>query len=130
MSTKTPNKYYQQRKNRRLSKEEVAHLEHKQEIKSYKKEMERLHMAKRGEQKQIKVEGIEYTLQHPGLLESIRMRDRAKNDAGQMGEEAIYRELLTHVIFLKEGGQPDFDFFEENPGFADVIREAMAFTFQ
>lgn len=87
-------------------------------------------MAKRGDQKTIKVEGIEYLLQHPGLLESIRMRDRSKNEAGSLIEETIYRELMEHVIFLKEGGQVDFEYFEENPGFAEVMREAMAFTFR
>ena len=87
-------------------------------------------MVKRGEQKTITVEGIEYTLQHPGLLESIRMRDRSKNDAGSMIEELIYRELMEHVIFLKDGGKASFDYFEENPGFSDVIKEAMSFTFR
>lgn len=87
-------------------------------------------MAKRGEQKTIKVEGIEYLLQHPGLLESIRMRDRSKNEAGSLIEETIYRELMEHVIFLKDGGKVDFEYFEENPGFTDVMKEAMAFTFR
>ncbi|PIC73370.1 hypothetical protein CSV76_11030 [Sporosarcina sp. P17b] len=87
-------------------------------------------MAKRGEQKEIKIEGIEYLFQHPGLLESIRMRDRSKNDAGTMIEEVIYRELMEHVVFTKEGGKVDFDFFEENPGFTDVMGEAMTFTFR
>lgn len=87
-------------------------------------------MAKRGNQKTIKIEGIEYTLQHPGLLESIRMRDRSKNEAGSLIEETIYRELLEHVIFLEEGGKVDFEYFEENPGFTDVMKEAMSFTFR
>jgi len=87
-------------------------------------------MAKRGEQKTIKVEGIEYLLQHPGLLESIRMRDRSKNEAGSLIEETIYRELMENVIFLKEGGKVDFEYFEENPGFTDVMKEAMEFVFK
>ncbi|MGG0666969.1 hypothetical protein ABE073_00310 [Lederbergia citrisecunda] len=87
-------------------------------------------MAKRGEQKSMKIEGTEYLFQHPGLLESIRMRDRSKNEAGSLIEETIYRELMEHVIFLKDGGKVDFDFFEETPGFSDVMKEAMAFTFR
>ncbi|KZR58972.1 hypothetical protein [Pseudobacillus badius] len=87
-------------------------------------------MAKRGDQKTIKVEGTEFLLQHPGLLESIRMRDRSKNEAGSLIEETIYRELMEHVVFLKEGGKVDFEYFEENPGFQEVMREAMSFTFR
>ena len=87
-------------------------------------------MAKRGEQKTIKVEGIEYMLQHPGLLESIRMRDRSKNQLGVPMEELTYRELLDHVVFLKDGGKVDFEHFEENPGFTDVMEEAMDFVFK
>ncbi|MGA4517201.1 hypothetical protein ACPA0F_07925 [Solibacillus silvestris] len=87
-------------------------------------------MAKRGEQKEMKIEGIEYTFQNPGLLESIRMRDRSKNEAGSLIEETIYRELMEHVIFLKDGSKVDFEFFEENAGFQDVMKEAMAFTFR
>ncbi|NYV68131.1 hypothetical protein HYI36_22905 [Bacillus sp. Gen3] len=87
-------------------------------------------MAKRGEQKTIKVEGIEYVLQHPGLLESIRMRDRSKNEAGSLIEETIYRELMEHVVFLNDGNKVDFEYFEENPGFTDVMKEAMSFVFK
>lgn len=108
------------------AKEVVQHLQHKQTI----KELERIKMAKRGEQKDIKVEGIEYKLQHPGLLESIRMRDRSKNEAGSLIEENIYRELMDHVIFLGDGSKVDFEYFEENEGFTDIMKEAMAFTFR
>ncbi|WP_424513773.1 hypothetical protein [Psychrobacillus psychrotolerans] len=94
------------------------------------KEMERMKMAKKGTQKETKVEGIEYIFQHPGLLESIRMRDRSKNEGGSMNEENLYKELMEHVIFLKEGGKVTFDHFEEHEGFKDVIKEAIAFTFR
>ena len=125
---KTPNNKRRPRNNRPNSnnKQVVSHLQQKQNI----KELERLKMAKRGEQKTIKVEGIEYLLQHPGLLESIRMRDRSKNDIGTLIEELTYREMLDHVIFLKDGSKVDFEYFEENPGFADVMKEAMEFVFK
>ena len=122
---KTPNKRKPSQK-RSSSKQVVSHLQQKQN----NKELERFRMAKRGEQKTIKVEGIEYLLQHPGLLESIRMRDRSKNEAGSLIEETIYRELMENVIFLKEGGKVDFEYFEENPGFTDVMKEAMEFVFK
>jgi len=94
------------------------------------KEMERMKMAKKGTQKDTKVEGVEYIFQHPGLLESIRMRDRSKNEGGSMNEENLYKELMEHVIFLKDGGKVTFDHFEEHEGFKDVIKEAIAFTFR
>ena len=87
-------------------------------------------MAKRGDQKTIKVEGIEYLLQHPGVLESVRMRDRSKNSAGTAMEELTYRELMEHVVFLKDGGKVDFEYFEENPGFLEVMNEAMNFVLE
>ncbi|WP_419957215.1 hypothetical protein [Psychrobacillus psychrotolerans] len=87
-------------------------------------------MAKKGTQKETKVEGVEYIFQHPGLLESIRMRDRSKNEGGSMNEENLYKELMEHVIFLKDGGKVTFDHFEEHEGFKDVIKEAIAFTFR
>ncbi len=125
---KTPNQKRRPNNKRSNSnnKQVVSHLQTKNQI----KELERMKMAKRGEQKTVKVEGIEYVLQHPGLLESIRMRDRSKNEAGSLIEETIYRELMEHVIFLKDGGKVDFEYFEENPGFTDVMKEAMAFTFR
>lgn len=124
---KTPSKQRSpQKRSRSNSKQVVSHLQTKNQI----KELERMKMAKRGEQKTIKVEGIEYVLQHPGLLESIRMRDRSKNEAGSLIEETIYRELMEHVVFLNDGNKVDFEYFEENPGFTDVMKEAMSFVFK
>lgn len=87
-------------------------------------------MAKKGSQKETTIEGVDYIFQHPGLLESIRMRDRSKNDNGAMIEENLYKELMEHVIFLKAGGKVTFEHFEEHEGFKDVIKEAIAFTFR
>lgn len=87
-------------------------------------------MAKKGSQKEITVEGIDYILQHPGLLESIRMRDRSKNENGAIIEENLYKELMEHVIFIKDGGKATFEHFEENGGFKEVIQEASRFCFR
>lgn len=99
-------------------------------IKNKQREMERLRLAKKGTQKEITVEGVDYILQHPGLLESIRIRDRSKNENGAIIEELLYKELLDHVIFIKDGGKATFEHFEEHGGFKDVIREASSFTFR
>ncbi|KZR58973.1 hypothetical protein [Pseudobacillus badius] len=87
-------------------------------------------MATRREQKSIEVEGIQYTLYHPGLQESIRMHDRCKNESGVQLDEVLYRELMEHVIRLRDGTKVDFEYFEENPGFMEVMAEARAFTFK
>jgi len=94
------------------------------------REMERMKMAKKGTQKEVTVEGVDYIFQHPGLLESIRIRDRSKNENGALIEENIFKELMDHVIFLKDGGKVTWDHFEEHEGFKEVIKEASAFTFR
>lgn len=72
-----------------------------------------------------------YKFQHPGLLESIRMRDRSKNESGNgYNEENLYSELLEHVIFLEDGSRVNFEYFEENEGFTDVIKAATKFVFR
>ncbi|NYV68130.1 hypothetical protein HYI36_22900 [Bacillus sp. Gen3] len=80
-------------------------------------------------QKAIEVEGIEYVLRHPGLMKVVEMKDRIVNENGN-ADEVFYRELMEHVIFLKDGSKVDFEFFEENPGFLEVMSEAKAFTFE
>ncbi|EJW20023.1 hypothetical protein M5X00_14695 [Paenibacillus alvei] len=71
------------------------------------------------------IQGVEYTFQHPGVRESVRLRDRSKNKAGQLVEEKYYNELMTHVIV-----QPkvSWDYFDEHPeAFDDVMLAAVEF---
>ena len=87
-------------------------------------------MPKQIKQKIIEVEGIEYILRLPGLMERINMDERTRGKNGSIEDEALYRELMEHVIFLRDGSKVDFEYFEETPGFLEVMREAMAFTFR
>lgn len=95
-----------------------------------RKEWERKAMAKKGEQKEITVDGIDYVLQYPGLREAVRMRDNAKNQHGVVVNETLYNSLMEHVVFLKEGGKVTYEHFEEHSGFTEVFSEAVKFTFQ
>ncbi|WP_313150947.1 hypothetical protein [Lysinibacillus capsici] len=87
-------------------------------------------MAKKGEQKEITVNGVDYIIQYPGLREAIRMRDNSKNENGVQVGEKLYNDLMEHVVFLKEGGKVNYEHFEENGGFTEVMKEAVKFTFQ
>lgn len=87
-------------------------------------------MAKKGEQMQFTASTKqEYKFQHPGLRESIRMRDRAKTETGTSAE-ALYNEFMEHVIFTAEGGRADWDHFEEHGGLSEVMKAASRFVFQ
>lgn len=80
-------------------------------------------MAKK--QTTVEIQGTEYTFQHPGVRESVRLRDRSKNKSGQLVEEKYYQELMTHVIV-----QPkvNWDYFDEHPEvFDDVMLAAVEF---
>jgi hypothetical protein len=81
-------------------------------------------MAKFGEQKVVEIEGTEYTLQHPGIREAVKMRDRCKDMNGQMNEEKYYSALMEHVIV-----QPkvNWAYFDEHDGFNDLMAEAATF---
>ncbi|MEK4085607.1 hypothetical protein [Psychrobacillus sp. FSL K6-1415] len=89
-------------------------------------------MAKKGEQKtfESKKNGNKYLFQHPGLRESIKMRDKSKNEHGVQQSETLYEDMMEHVIFLEDGGKVDFDHFEEAGGFSEVMSAAVKFTFQ
>lgn len=62
-----------------------------------KKEL--LHMsANQNQQKNVTIGEKEFTLQHPGVREAIKLRGRAKDHTGQLDEEKYYEELMKHVI--------------------------------
>ncbi|MFJ5565205.1 hypothetical protein [Lysinibacillus xylanilyticus] len=95
-----------------------------------RKEMERKAMTKKGEQMQFTASTKqEYTFQHPGLRESIRMRDRAKTETGSSAE-LLYSEFMEHVIFTAENGRANWDHFEEHGGLSEVMKAASRFVFQ
>lgn len=90
-------------------------------------------MAKKGEQKNFEATtGVKYILQHPGLREAIRIRDRSKTERGT-STEALYSEFMEHVIFEDIDGVPQrvtWDHFEERGGLSEVMKQASTFVFQ
>lgn len=107
------------------TKNVTNHLRHRQR--------ERFLMAKKGEQKNYEATtGVKYILQHPGLREAIRMRDRSKTERGT-STEALYSEFMEHVIFEDVEGTPQrvtWDHFEEKGGLSEVMKQASTFVFQ
>ncbi|MDE3837937.1 hypothetical protein C0966_00750 [Bacillus methanolicus] len=81
-------------------------------------------MPKIGTQKTITVEGIEYTLQHPGTREYLRIQDRAQTETGVPSTEKLAEELFKHVIV---NPKVSFEYFDEHEGFEEVLKEAMTF---
>jgi len=81
-------------------------------------------MAKIGTQKTIEVEGIEYTLQHPGTRANVQIQDRTMTDKGIPSMEKMAEEIFKHVIV---NPKVDFDYFDEHDGYEEVLSEAMTF---
>ncbi len=67
---------------------------------SKKREMLAMANAKtaNGTQKVVTIGEVEYTLQHPGVREGVKIRDRAKNQFGNIVEEKLYDEYMKNVI--------------------------------
>lgn len=61
-----------------------------------KKEM--LKMATNGQQKVIEIGEKEYTLQHPGVHEAIKIINAAKDDRGFSDEEKFFTALMKQVV--------------------------------
>lgn len=86
-----------------------------------------------GTQKEVKItvtgekgEAVEkvYLLQHPGVREAVRLRGRSKDAMGNMDEEKYYDELMKKVIVQP---RTNWDYWEENEGFQEVMKEASTF---
>lgn len=81
-------------------------------------------MAKIGTQKQVTVEGVDYTLQHPGNREFTRIQDRAQTDQGTFSLEKWADEIMKHVVVEPK---VSWEYFDEHDGFDEVIKEATTF---
>jgi hypothetical protein len=80
--------------------------------------------AKSGSQKTITVEEKEYVLQHPGVRAGVQIRGRSKDAMGNLDEEKYYTELMKYVIVKPK---TDWEYWEENAGFLEVMKEASTF---
>lgn len=91
---------------------------------------EMLKMAKKsGTQKEFKFnEGTKeekvYLFQHPGVRMGVQIRDRSKDQFGNLIEEKYWEQLMQHVIVKPK---TDWDYWEENDGFMEVMKEAANF---
>ncbi|OAH53900.1 hypothetical protein AWH48_11570 [Domibacillus aminovorans] len=87
---------------------------------------------KLGTQKIVEVEGIEYTLQHPGHREATRIQDRIQLPEGKVSTEKYYEELMKQVIVSPK---TNWDYFDGNEakgiegheGFDELMKEAANF---
>ncbi|WP_426353662.1 hypothetical protein [Exiguobacterium sp. R-39] len=81
-----------------------------------------------GSQKTVKIgeEQKEFVLQHPGVREGVKIRDRAKNMNGQIVEEKLYDEYMKYVIVEP---RVTWDSVEElgNSDFNDLMKAAGEF---
>lgn len=95
---------------------------------SDKREM--LYMAtKAGSQKEYTFvneagEETKYLFQHPGVKGGVQLRGRSRDAMGNMDEEKYFQELMGKVIVQPK---TNWDYWEENEGFNEVMKEASTF---
>lgn len=75
---------------------------------------------KKPKQKTETIGGIEFTFQHPGMRQLVRITDQSKNKHGVLQAEQYYQQLMTHVIVDPKTG---WDFWEEHE---ELMEEVMA----
>jgi len=79
---------------------------------------------KLGKQIQVTVEGIEYTLQHPGSEEYLKMQDRMTGEKGMPSYYKTAEEVFKNVVVSPE---VNFAFFDEHDGMDVVVEKALTF---
>jgi hypothetical protein len=75
------------------------------------------------EQKKVKVNGVEYTLQKMPAREWIRLRKRCTKN-GNFDEEKFMDEILEHIVV---DPKVKLDDFEEYADLEEVVAEAVNF---
>ncbi|MFC2948532.1 hypothetical protein [Virgibacillus sediminis] len=81
-------------------------------------------MPKLGTKKTVEIEGIEYTLQHPGTRAYAQIQDRIQLGGGKVSSEKMSEELFKHVVVEPK---VSFEYFDEHDGYEEVVEEAMTF---
>ena len=66
----------------------------------------------------------EYLFQHPGVRGGVQLRGRSKDAMGNLDEEKYYEEIMKKVIVSPK---TNWDYWEENEGFQEVMKEASTF---
>lgn len=83
-------------------------------------------MAQNGQQKTVEIGEVEYTLQHPGVHEAIKMISAAKDERGFSDEEKFFGSLIKKVVVSpKVTWETADEIGMEN--FMDLMKEASTF---
>lgn len=73
----------------------------------------------------VKVNGVEYTLQHPGARWYLSVIDRYTNAKGNLEREGYTAEILEHVVVNPKVTIEDFD--DDLGSLMELVRKAEAF---
>lgn len=76
-----------------------------------------------GAKKGVTVGGITYIFRHPGLRESIKMRQRCTDHIG-IEKRKLNEEIMKHVLIHPKTNPA---YWERNDGFQEVMDEAYRF---
>lgn len=78
-------------------------------------------------QKVVKVEGVEYTLQRPGIEERIKIRSKILN-AGELSQFVAYKEYLGKVVVSPKKEMADYE--NDLQALDKLMAEVEAFMFR
>ncbi|MEK4219959.1 hypothetical protein NYE57_18140 [Bacillus sp. FSL L8-0222] len=82
-------------------------------------------MSKFGKQKKVTIQGTEYTLQHPGTKRNVELQDEAINvNTGKPNSAGLYELYMKEVVV---DPKVSYEYFDENPGFNELMREVSSF---
>lgn len=87
---------------------------------------------KLGTQKEVTIEGVTYTLQHPGQRGFTQIQDRCQMSEGRFSSEKFAEEIFKHVVVDPKIGWDWFDGNDEkeieaHDGYEELIKEASTF---
>lgn len=87
---------------------------------------------KLGTQKQVEIEGVTYTLQHPGQRGFTQIQDRCQMSEGRFSSEKFSEEIFKHVVVDPKVSWDYFDGNEDkgieaHEGYEELIKEASTF---
>lgn len=81
-------------------------------------------MAKKGDQKDITVNGEGYVLQHPGNMWILKNQDSAKNRFGVVQEAELVKSIFENVVIKPQ--KVDLDELEFS-SIKEILEEAKSF---
>lgn len=94
----------------------------KQQTETKKEEVTKLE--KLGKQKKVTVQGVEYTLQFPGVRHAQKILDASQIRPGVYNDE-IYNGLIMEDVIVEP--KINWDYWDENLGYRELMREADRF---